>query len=89
MNAFIKENEMKQPATPTTGKRRQRQKARLLECEHFHVIFTLPSGLRPLWRVNRGEMTRLLFGAVRETLFELLCAAWVVCFRRGDGPGIP
>jgi hypothetical protein len=49
----------------------ERQKARLLACEHFHVVFTLPSGLRPLWRVNRGEMTRLLFAAVRDTLFEL------------------
>ena len=49
-----------------------RQKARLLECDHFHLIFTIPHGFHPLWRCNRGEMPRLLFRAVRETLVELL-----------------
>jgi hypothetical protein len=49
-----------------------KQKARLLECDHYHVIFTIPSELNPLWMANTHEMTNLLFAAVKETLFELL-----------------
>lgn len=49
-----------------------RQKARLLAGDHYHVIFTLPWELHDLWRANVGPMTELLFQAVRETLFELL-----------------
>jgi hypothetical protein len=49
-----------------------RQKARLLGCAHFQVIFTLPDGLHALWQSNRREMRRLLFQAARESLFELL-----------------
>ena len=48
------------------------QKARLLACEHYHVIFTLPDELRELWRVNVRAMTNLLFAPVHETLAELL-----------------
>jgi hypothetical protein len=49
-----------------------KQKARLLECDHYHVIFTIPSELNPLWMANVGEMTNLFFSAVKETVFELL-----------------
>jgi hypothetical protein len=49
-----------------------RQKARLLACDHYHVIFTLPAELRGLWLANVTAMTTLLFAAVRETLAELL-----------------
>jgi hypothetical protein len=49
-----------------------RQKARLLACDHDHVIFTLPAELRGLWLANVTAMTTLLFAAVRETLAELL-----------------
>jgi hypothetical protein len=48
------------------------QKARLLACEHYHVIFTLPDELRGLWLANSRPMTQLLFATVRETLCELL-----------------
>lgn len=48
------------------------QKARLLACEHYHVIFTLPDELRELWLVNVRAMTNLLFATVHETLDELL-----------------
>lgn len=48
------------------------QKARLLACDHDHVIFTLPEELRGLWLVNGRAMTTRLFAAVRETLTELL-----------------
>jgi hypothetical protein len=48
------------------------QKARLLACEHYHVIFTMPDELRGLWLANSRPMTQLLFATVRETLCELL-----------------
>lgn len=44
----------------------------LLPTGHFHVIFTLPSELRQLWRWNRKTMATLLFQCVKETLFTLL-----------------
>lgn len=49
-----------------------RQKARLLACDHYHVIFTIPEELHGLWLANVRAMTNLLFAAVRETLAELL-----------------
>jgi hypothetical protein len=48
------------------------QKARLLACEHYHVIFTMPDELRGLWLANSRLMTQLLFATVRATLCELL-----------------
>jgi hypothetical protein len=52
-----------------------RQRARLLACDHYHVIFTLPHELNPLWLANVPVMSTLLFQAVRETLFDLLVDA--------------
>jgi Putative transposase/Transposase zinc-binding domain len=49
-----------------------KQKARLLACEHYHVIFTMPHELNELWLANVAVMTQLLFASVHETLFELL-----------------
>src|ERR687888_2276741 len=48
------------------------QRARLLACDHYHVIFTLPHDLNPLWLANVPVMTTLLFQAVRDTLVTLL-----------------
>lgn len=48
------------------------QRARLLACDHYHVIFTLPHDLNPLWQANVPVMTTLLFQAVRDTLGTLL-----------------
>src|SRR5919201_3367904 len=48
------------------------QQARLLACDHYHVIFTLPHALNPLWLANVSVMTTLLFQAVRATLVTLL-----------------
>ena len=48
------------------------QRARLLACDHSHVIFTLPHDLNPLWLANVPVMTTLLLQAVRETLSTLL-----------------
>src|ERR671923_1311203 len=49
-----------------------RQRARLLACDHYHVIFTLPQELNLLWLANVAMMTALLFQAVRDTLCTLL-----------------
>lgn len=46
--------------------------AQLLPCDHYHVVFTIPHELEPLWYDNRRRMTELLFGCVRDTLFDLL-----------------
>ena len=49
-----------------------RQQARLLACDHYHVIFTLPHDLNALWLANVEVLSRLLFHAARETLCVLL-----------------
>ena len=41
-------------------------------CAHHHLIFPIPHELNALWCWNRAPMAKLLFGAVRETLMELL-----------------
>lgn len=48
------------------------QRARLLACDHYHVIFTVPHDLNPLWIANVPVMTTLVFQAVRATLVALL-----------------
>jgi len=48
------------------------QRARLLACDHYHVIFTLPHEPNPLWLANVLVMSTLLFQAVRSTLVDLL-----------------
>jgi hypothetical protein len=49
-----------------------KQKARLLACDHYHVIFTVPHELNELWLANVEAMTQLLFASVHDTLLELL-----------------
>ncbi|MGH8058058.1 MAG: IS91 family transposase [Candidatus Entotheonellia bacterium] len=61
-----------------------KQKARLLACEHYHVIFTLPHELNELWLANVAGMTQLLFASVHDTLLELLGDAKYL----GARPGI-
>ena len=48
------------------------QKQRLLNCPHFHVIFTLPHEYLCLWQYNRKWFTKAFFKACRDTLIELL-----------------
>lgn len=48
------------------------EKARLLGCPHFHVVFTIPSCLRAVWRYNRVVFGNLLFQAAAESLLQLL-----------------
>lgn len=49
----------------------EKQKARLLDYRHHHLIFTVSHELNPLWQYNRPKLTQLLFQAVRDTLMEL------------------
>ncbi len=48
------------------------QRERLLDCDHYHVVFTAPHELEPLWHCNRKRMTSLIYECARQTLFELL-----------------
>ncbi len=45
---------------------------RLLPCDHYHVVFTLPHDLLELWQLNRKRLSDHLFRAARETIFQLL-----------------
>ena len=47
------------------------QKKRLLNCAHYHVIFTLPHEYIELWQYNRKWFTKAIFKACRDTLIEL------------------
>jgi hypothetical protein len=49
-----------------------KQRSRLLACPHYHVIFTVPHELNPIWHTNMQQLSGLLFQAVRDTLMELL-----------------
>lgn len=44
---------------------------RLLPIHYFHVVFTVPSSLRPLFRRNQRAMYKLLFEAASKTLLTL------------------
>jgi hypothetical protein len=50
-----------------------RQSANLLDCGYFHVVFTVPAQLNPVFYQNQQAMYGLLFRAASETLLEL-CA---------------
>jgi len=50
----------------------ERQRARLLACDHYHVIFTLPRELHALWLANVPVLAHALFRAAWDTLSELL-----------------
>jgi hypothetical protein len=48
------------------------QRSRLLDCDYYHVVFTMPYQLHELWEHNRRQMTGLFFNAAWESLKELL-----------------
>lgn len=49
-----------------------KQKARLLACDHYHVIFTIPHELNCLWHPNAKLMAKILFNSAWQTIHELL-----------------
>ena len=65
------------------------QQARLLACDHSHVIFTLPHDRNPLWLANVPVMSTLLLQAVRETLFDLLAAPQYLGAQPGISAALP
>ena len=50
-----------------------RQKQSLIDRRYFHVVFTVPADLRPVFMQNQEKMYGLLFKAASQTLLEL-CA---------------
>ena len=48
-----------------------KQYQRLLAVDHYHVIFTLPHELLPVWRYNQRWFANILFEAVSDTLMTL------------------
>ena len=44
-----------------------KQKTRLLACDHYQVIFTLPHARNALWLAKGAAMSQLLFASVDET----------------------
>ena len=49
----------------------QARQAELLPVEYFHVVFTIPSALHPIFLANPKVAYGLLFSAVSETLLEV------------------
>jgi hypothetical protein len=47
------------------------QRADLLEVEYFHLVFTLPEALSPLFLQNRRALYGLLFSAASDTLLRI------------------
>lgn len=50
----------------------EKQKLRLLNTPHFHVVFTIPHEYLLLWRYNERSMTQILFRSAQETLLQLM-----------------
>jgi len=61
------------PKCQTLAKERwiDNQKHNLLNVEYFHVVFTIPDDLRPIFYQNQEKLYSLLFRTVAETLQEL------------------
>jgi len=61
------------PKCQTLSKERwiESQKQNLLDVGYFHVVFTVPEQLRPIFYQNQRLMYNLLFKTVAETLQEL------------------
>jgi len=50
----------------------EKQKKRLLDCPHFHCVFTLPQEYRVLWQYNQKWFTATFFDVVRSTLMDMM-----------------
>jgi hypothetical protein len=48
-----------------------RQKTRILNCDHYHVIFTIPYELRFLMHMNYKLLAAILFTCTRDVIFQL------------------
>lgn len=61
-----------------------KQKARLLNCDYYHAIFTIPHELNIIFQYNEALLTNLMFSAVKKILFDLLADSKYL----GAKPGI-
>lgn len=50
----------------------EEQKRKLLDCPHFHCVFTLPQEYRVLWQYNQKWFTTTFFAVVRSTLMDMM-----------------
>jgi len=50
----------------------EKQKERLLNCNHLHIVFPLPHEYHPYWHLNVTLINNLMFQAAKESLMELL-----------------
>ena len=48
------------------------QQERLLNCSHFHVVFTVPQTYRVLWQYNTAWFTKTFFKIASQTLLRLM-----------------
>jgi hypothetical protein len=48
-----------------------RQRARILDCTHYHTIFTVPEDLNVVWEHNKQLFGNLMFHSSRDTLVKL------------------
>lgn len=49
-----------------------KQRERLLDCSHHHIIFTIPHDFNALWMHNTATMMEILFHCARDSLQEML-----------------
>jgi len=73
----VRANSCRHRACPQCGWRKaadwlERWQQRLLPTTHFHVIFTLPAALHPLWRWNRRCLADAFFRAASDALLHLV-----------------
>ena len=50
----------------------EQQLARLVDCDYYHLVFTLPAELNRYWEADRQAVMNLVFRAAWEALAELL-----------------
>lgn len=50
----------------------EKQKRRLLDCPHFHMVFTVPSEYRVLWQYNQAWFAQALFTSAQQTVLTLM-----------------
>lgn len=73
----VRPNSCRHRACPQCGWNKSAQwleqwATRLLPTAHFHVIFTIPPALHPLWRWNRRQFSTAFFRAASAALLQLL-----------------
>lgn len=48
-----------------------RQRGRILDCTHYHTIFTVPEDLNVVWQYNKRVFGNLMFRSARDSLTTL------------------